>query len=74
MLMLGAPVAGTVTYFTNSGVTSGLGLNIAAGHSPLVLTIKDHGDLVRKPWFAILSTGSDNIFVGEGHYHAESDQ
>ena len=52
-LLLGPPLAGTLTYSTTRGITSGLGFNIGAGQTPLLLSIQDVGDLVRMAWYVV---------------------
>ena len=45
-----------VTFFGDSTTNQGAwheGINLAAGDSPLVLTLADHGELVRRAWTAI---------------------
>lgn len=52
-LIFSPPTAGRITIGRDSNhVSDGGGLVLAAGCDPLVLTIQDHGDLVRGPWYA----------------------
>ena len=64
-LILGSPLAGTITYLDGSGVVSGLGFNVGAGQPPLILTIQDNGDIVRHQWWAIADAAARLHCVGE---------
>lgn len=56
-LLIENPPSGTLTVSLESTAVSGEGITFSAAHFPLVLNIKDHGDLVRRPWSAIHSVG-----------------
>ena len=59
-LILGSPIANTVTFGFTDGVASGNGLNLLAGQTPIILNIKDHGEIVTKAIFAIGSGAGTN--------------
>lgn len=63
-LVLGAPLVGTFTFSTNTPAVSGVGLQLTAGQPPLVLNIKDHGQMVTQNWYAICSGAGQTCFVG----------
>lgn len=48
--------------------TSGTGALYFGG---LILTLKEHGDLVRAPWFAIADTADTVLTVAESLFYAE---
>ena len=64
-VILGSPLAGTITYFDEANPVSGLGFNIGAGQPPMVLNIQDHGDVVRHQWWAIADAAARVHAVGE---------
>lgn len=66
MLCFNPPIAGQVTFSTVNNVTFGGGINLAAGCDPIVLTIEEFGDLVRKPWFAFADAANRTVGVFEG--------
>lgn len=71
-LILSPPIANTVTFgFTNS-VASGVGMNLSVNSSPIVLNIKDHGELVTKPIFAIGSGAGTNGAIWYSSLQRES--
>jgi hypothetical protein len=52
-IILCAPLTGTLTYSIKTAAVAGAGIIMVAGNSPIRLTIKDHGSLVRARWMAI---------------------
>lgn len=62
-LVFSPPLAGTVTISTISPVVSGVGFALNAGGLPLMLNIRDHGQMVTQAWFAIASVAT-SIQVG----------
>ena len=48
----------------NVAAAVGISLGVQAG--PLVLTLKEHGSVVRQAWFGSLLAGTDVITVIEG--------
>lgn len=64
-LVLGAPLVGTFTFSTTSPVVSGVGLQLTAGQPPIILNVKDHGQMVVQTWFAICSGAGQTCFVGQ---------
>jgi hypothetical protein len=52
-LILCAPLSGTLTYTTRPIAVAGDGIVLIAGGSPLTLTVKDYGSMVRARWMAI---------------------
>lgn len=66
MLVLGAPLLGTFTFSTAALGGSGIGLTLAAGMPPIILNIKDHGQMVTQPWNAICSGAGQTCYVGQG--------
>ncbi len=61
-MVLTPPATGSLTYSIRPDPTNGDGLVFHTGSSPLTLTIKDHGDMVRKPWY-VYSTNAGVIGV-----------
>lgn len=51
-LVMGAPSAGTVFYSTEAIGAGGQGITLNTGAPPMILNVKDHGDLVRHEWYA----------------------
>lgn len=51
-LVLSPPSSGSLTYSINRSPGDGEGITFHQGSSPLILTIQDAGDMVRRPWFA----------------------
>jgi len=51
-IVLGAPLAGTITYAPNVIAVAGNGLVVAAGQTDLVLSAETHGNIVTEQWFA----------------------
>lgn len=52
-VILGGPLAGTLTYSTNPNPTSGIGFNVAAGQPPIVLRVAEVGEIVCHQWWVI---------------------
>jgi hypothetical protein len=52
-IVLGAPLAGVLTYSTNSNPTTGLGINVTVGQDPVVLSIQDAGEIVTHQFWVI---------------------
>lgn len=52
-IILGAPIAGTLTYSTNPTPTTGRGINVGAGQPPVTLTIKEEGEIVTHQWWVV---------------------
>lgn len=57
VLILWPPPSGTTTFSINSPVVVDQGITVPSGSPPVVLNIKDHGDIVTRQWFAIHSAG-----------------
>jgi hypothetical protein len=51
-VILSPPSSGSITYNIRPNPADGEGLTFHAGSSPLALDIQNHGDLVRRAWFA----------------------
>lgn len=66
-VILGAPSAGSITYLHGTGVTSGLGYNLAAGQPPIQLCRDEYGDMVTEPWFAVTAAAGQLFAVGYSH-------
>lgn len=64
-LILGAPLAGTMTYLDQAGVTSGLGFNVGAGQVPIILTVVDEGELVTHQWWACADAAARVAAIAE---------
>lgn len=64
-LVLGAPLVGTFTFSIAALGGSGIGLTLAAGMPPIILNIKDHGQMVTQPWNAICSGAGQTCYVGQ---------
>lgn len=63
-LIISPPIAGQVTIgFDPNHVASGVGIVLASGADPLVLTIQEHGDMVRRAWYAAVDTGTRSVGV-----------
>jgi hypothetical protein len=63
-LIISPPLAGQVTIgFDANHVTSGSGIVIPSGADPLVLTIQEHGDIVRRAIFAAVDAPPRNVGV-----------
>ena len=63
-LIISPPLAGQVTIgFDANHVASGSGIVLASGADPLVLTIQEHGDIVRRAFFAAVDTPPRNIGI-----------
>jgi hypothetical protein len=60
-LLVCAPVSGILTIAPDPAVTSGVGIQIAAGQGFYYLDIKTHGDLVKHTWFGIMSAGTVTV-------------
>ena len=59
-MILLAPLAGTVTYSPENAAVPDSGVIIVAGGSPLRLTLKDHGSLVRDRW-TVIADAADRV-------------
>lgn len=64
-VILGAPVAGSVTYSTNPKPTSGAGFVVGAGQPPLSFSVQVEGDIVRKQWWIVDDGTSRAVAVAE---------
>ena len=60
-LMISSALAGNLTLSINQGVVSGSGINRGAGTAPLILNVKDHGQLVTSGWWGIMDAGTEVI-------------
>jgi len=49
---------------TNPAVV-GQGFELVAGAPPLMLNIRDHGDMVTRQWFGIITVGADDVTIFE---------
>ena len=64
-VILGAPVAGSVTWSTNPTPTAGAGFVLGAGQLPLVLDVQSNGDIVRKQWWIVDDGTSRKVAAAE---------
>lgn len=64
-LLLGGNSTDTVTYSTEPSVAIDGGLVIGVGQPPIKLYIDRDGDLVRKAWYGIMSTGAHIVGIGQ---------
>lgn len=64
-LILGAPLAGTITYLTSSPSGIGSGFNVNSGAPPLIVAGEAWGDLPQQEWFAIADGAGRNAAVAE---------
>jgi hypothetical protein len=51
------PDSATVSFGLNRGMISGQGITLALNGFPFAMSIDQYGDLVRRPWFVIGSSG-----------------
>ena len=68
-IVIGAPTAGTAFVSDKNDVTVLSGIPIAVGQSPLVLTLKEHGELVTQKLFALASAGTPSITCLYSSFH-----
>jgi hypothetical protein len=53
-LIISPPIAGHVTIgFSPNQLVDGSGVVLASGADPLILTIQEHGDIIRRAFYAI---------------------
>ena len=64
-LLLGEPEAGVLTYSTDSPALAGLGLNLATGSGPIMLTRRKHGTVVTVGWDAFGSVAGGDAAIIE---------
>ena len=63
-LIISPPIAGRVTIGMDSNhVVDAVGLVLAAGCDPLVLTVQEHGELCRKAWYGAVDAGTRNVGI-----------
>lgn len=68
-ILFAPPPSGTLTLATESlGLVTLEGINLTSTSAPCLITLKDHGDLCGRAWFAIMSAGSVNITWWETHF------
>lgn len=61
-LIFTPPQAGRVTLTNESPAVLDIGMTLVSAGGPFAMTIQDHGDIVRKPWYAIASiAGTLNV-------------
>lgn len=65
-LILNSTGSGVVTYAPANSVTANEGIRLAGSANPVILTLKDHGQIVTKGWSVIHSAGSVNAMIIEG--------
>lgn len=64
-LVIGDPSASVVTISRRNDVTSGQGIHLNNGNVPMVLNIKDHGNIVTEEFYAIATAGTPTVCVWE---------
>ena len=62
-LVFSAPIAGHVTYSLDNPAVLGNGINLGVGDGMYSLNIQHHGDIVRRPWFAISDAASSPVGI-----------
>ena len=63
-VIISPPLAGQVTIgFDPNHVVSGGGIVLASGADPLVLTIQEHGDIVRRAIYAAVDAPPRNVGI-----------
>lgn len=62
-LVLGNPLANNVTYSLQNPAVSGSGLVVNVNTGPVILDLQTHGDLVKRPWFAINDAGTPSVEI-----------
>jgi hypothetical protein len=63
-VIISPPLAGQVSIgFDPNHVVSGGGIILPSGADPLVLTIQEHGDIVRRAIYAAVDAGTRNVSI-----------
>lgn len=68
-LILGAPTSGTLFWSHDPAVTVLTGIPLPTGFPPIVLNVKDHGEIVTGKVFGIISAGTPNVSVMCSSFH-----
>jgi hypothetical protein len=64
-LVISPPESGFITISMKNVPVAGDGIRLASGHAPLLLNMKDHGNIVQQPLQAIHSAATQTITVWE---------
>lgn len=70
-VIISGPASATVTIGMDASVTSGQGIRIPAGVAPVILTLVQHGDIVRRPLYAISASGTETIGIIETYLETQ---
>jgi hypothetical protein len=65
-LIIGNPQGNTIIVSPEPNMAASVGISLGANTGPLILTLKDHGSLVTKAWYANATAGNPVIMVIEG--------
>lgn len=66
-MILTAPLVGHVTYSLENPAVLGNGINLGVGDGAITISIQEHGDIVRRPWFIISDQAAAPIAVLSSH-------
>jgi hypothetical protein len=71
LLVFFPPLSGTITLQVSGTAVQDAGINLTSASHPLVMNVKDYGDVVTKDWDAIHSVGGVTLAILEGLLEAK---